>query len=196
VARETLRQNGKGGDQPAKRFARHPGKTARGCFAPAGRRGRRRRPPYAAAQPEDLRAVRDNVTDPEVVRTWVADLDYSRVLPLVAVINERIAGNATLHRRGGPYHHIGEVRIFLAKDYRGRGLGTEMLKTLVELARKEGLHWLQAEVFASQPKVIRAFETVGFDRQCVFIDYFMLPDGHTEDVAILLMRLLKRTDAF
>ena len=41
------------------------------------------------------------------------------------------------------------------------------------LARKEGLHWLQAEVFASQPKVIRAFETVGFERQCVFIDYFI-----------------------
>jgi L-amino acid N-acyltransferase YncA len=71
-----------------------------------------------------------------------------------------------------------------------------MLRTLIELARKEGLHWLQAEVFASQPKVIRAFEELGFERQCVFIDYFMLPDGHSEDVAVLLMRLLKRTDAF
>jgi L-amino acid N-acyltransferase YncA len=151
---------------------------------------------YAAAQPEDLRAFRDNVADPDVVRAWVADLDYSRVLPLLAIINGQLVGNATLHRRGGPYRHIGEVRIFLAKDYRGRGLGTEMLRTLIELARKEGLHWLQAEVFASQPKVIRAFEELGFERQCVFIDYFMLPDGHSEDVAVLLMRLLKRTDAF
>ena len=151
---------------------------------------------YASLQPEDLRSVRDDVTDPEVVRAWVADLDYSRVLPLLAIINDRVVGNATLHRRGGPYQHIGEVRIYLASDYRGRGLGTEMLKTLTELARREGLHWLQAEVFASQPKVIRAFEGLGFERQCVLEDYFMLPDGQTEDVVILLMRLLERGDVF
>ncbi len=151
---------------------------------------------YASAQPEDVRSLRDDVTDPQVVRGWVDTLDYSRVLPLLALMGERIVGNATLHRRGGPYRHVGEVRIFLAKDYRGRGLGTEMLKTLVDLARKEGLHWLQAEVFASQPKVIRAFESMGFEQRCVLEDYFMLPDGQTEDVVILLMRLLKRTDAF
>ncbi|HEC22602.1 MAG TPA: GNAT family N-acetyltransferase [Chloroflexi bacterium] len=151
---------------------------------------------YASASPEDLRSLRHDVTDPEVIRTWVDELDYNRVLPLLAVINGRIVGNATLHRGEGPYRHIGEVRIFLAKDFRGRGLGTEMLKTLIELARKEGLHWLRAEVFASQPKVIRAFEGLGFERRCVLEDYFMLPDGQTEDVVVLLMRLLRRVGEF
>ncbi len=151
---------------------------------------------YTSAQPEDLRSLRDDVTDPAVIHTWVQELDYSRVLPLLAVINERVVGNATLHRRRGPYQHIGEVRIFLSKDFRGRGLGTEMLKTLIELARKEGLHWLQAEVFASRPKVIRAFESLDFEQQCTLEDYFMLPDGQTEDIVILLARLLKRTGAF
>ena len=102
--------------------------------------------------------LRHDVTDPAVIQGWVENLDYARVLPLLAVINNQIVGNATLHRKGGPYRHIGEVRIYLAKDYRGRGLGTEMIKTLIDLARKEGLHQLRAEVFASQPKVIRAFE--------------------------------------
>jgi L-amino acid N-acyltransferase YncA len=151
---------------------------------------------YASAQPEDLRSLRDDVTDPGVVRTWVVELDYDRVLPLLAVMTDRIVGNATLHHRFGPYHHIGEVRIFLSKDVRGRGLGTAMLKTLIELARKEGLHWLQAEVFASRPKIVRAFEELGFERKCVYEDYFMLPDGDTEDVVVLLMRLLERKGAF
>jgi len=151
---------------------------------------------YRAAQPEDLRTLRDNVKDPDVVRAWVEALDYNRVLPLLAVIEDRVVGNATLHRRDRPYSHIGEVRIFLSKDFRGRGLGTEMLKTLMDLARREGLHWLQAEVFASQPKVIRAFEGLNFERQCVLEDYFMLPDGQTEDVVVLLARLLKRTHEF
>lgn len=151
---------------------------------------------YTAAQPADLRALRDDVTDPDVIRAWIEDLDYQCVLPLLALLNDRIVGNATLHRSAGPYRHTGEVRIFLAKDFRGRGLGTHMLKTLIDLARREGLHWLKAEVFASQPKVIRAFEELGFQRRCVFEDYFMLPDGATEDVAILFMRLLQPGDVF
>lgn len=151
---------------------------------------------YAAAHPEDLRALRDDVTDPDVIHAWVDDLDYRHVLPLLALIDGRVVGNATLHHRPGPYRHIGEVRIFLAQDFRRRGLGTEMLKTLIDLVRKEGLHWLQAEVFASQPKVIRAFERVGFERRCVLEDYFMLADGQTEDVVLLLLRLLQRTDEF
>jgi L-amino acid N-acyltransferase YncA len=151
---------------------------------------------YATASPEDLRALREDVTKADVVRAWVEGLDYSRVLPLLALVNERIVGNATLHRGVGPYRHVAEVRIYLARDFRRRGLGTEMLRTLIELARKEGLHWLHAEVFASQPKVIKAFEALGFERQCILEDHFMLPDGRTEDIVALRMRLLKRTDEF
>jgi acetyltransferase len=151
---------------------------------------------YANADPEDLRDLRDDVSDPALVREWARSVDLTRVLPLVAVINERIVGNATLHRHSGPYYHIGEVRIFLSKEYRQRGLGTEMLKTLIELARKEGLHWLKAEVFASKPKVIRAFAALGFEQQCIFEDFFMLPNGQAEDISYMLLRLLKPTGAF
>jgi RimJ/RimL family protein N-acetyltransferase len=151
---------------------------------------------YTAAEPADLHSLRHDVTDPEVVNSWLDDLDYQRVFPLLAIINDRVVGNATLHRPGGPFRHIGELRIFLAKDFRRRGLGTEMLQTLVELARKEGLHQLRAEVFASQPKIIRAFESLGFKRQCILEDYFMRPDGQTEDIVLLLMRLLDRVGEF
>ena len=151
---------------------------------------------YAQASPEDLRTLRDNVTDPDVIRYWAQNLDYSRVLPILAVINNQIVGNTTLHRKGGPYRHVGEVRIYLAKDYRGRGLCTEMIKTLIDLARKEGLHQLRAEVFASSPKVVRAFEGLGFQRRCVLEDYFMLSDSQTEDIVLMLMRLLKRVNEF
>ena len=111
-------------------------------------------------------------------------------------MNKDVVGNVTLHRRGGVYRHIAEVRIYLTKDFRGRGLGTAMLKTLIDIARKEGLHQLRAEVFASRPKAIRAFESLGFERQCVMEDYFMLADSQTEDIALLSMRLLKRVDEF
>jgi L-amino acid N-acyltransferase YncA len=151
---------------------------------------------YAVAQADDLLWLSENFADQDWVRTWITDLDYTQIVPLIAVINGRIVGDATVRRRGGAYNHIGDVRIFLAKDFRRRGLGTAMLETLIELSRKGGMHWLQAEVFANTPKAIRAFQSLGFQQVCMLEDHFMLPDGHTEDVVIMRIRLLKPTGQF
>jgi L-amino acid N-acyltransferase YncA len=151
---------------------------------------------YAAVQSEDILWLHHKYTDLDVISSWSEGLDYSQVLPLLAVLDHRIVGDATLLRRSGPYQHIADVSVFLARDYRSRGLGTEMLKTLIELARRAGLHWLYAEIFASQPKVIRAFESVGFEQKCALEDFFMLPGGQTEDVVVVLNQLLKPNGEF
>ncbi|MGW8251603.1 MAG: N-acetyltransferase family protein, partial [Anaerolineales bacterium] len=101
-----------------------------------------------------------------------------------------------LHFRRGPERHIGEVRIFMAKDFRRRGLGTRMLNTLIDLAHRQNLEILLAEVVADQSKVIKAFQNLGFVLRCTFEDYFMLPDGDTRDVAMLFLRLRRKTDVF
>ncbi len=151
---------------------------------------------FAAASPEDTKYLRDPITDAETVGRWVDQLDYARVVPLVAVVQDRLVGDATLHFRKGPARHMGELRIFLAKDFRRRGLGTHMLRALVDLGRKASLHLLAAEVAADQVKVIQAFQHVGFQPQCTFEDAFMLPDGSTTNKVVLLMRLMAREEEF
>ena len=89
---------------------------------------------FAAAAPDDTKYLRDPITDAEHVGGWVDDLDYSRVVPLVAMAQDRLVGDATLHFLRGPQRHMGELRIFLSKDYRRRGLGTHMLRTLIDLS--------------------------------------------------------------
>lgn len=151
---------------------------------------------FAAVSPEDAKYLRDPVSNPETVGEWVDQLDYSRVVPLVAVVQDRIVGDATLHFRRGPGRHVGEVRIFLAKDFRRRGLGTHMLRAIVELARRAGLHLLVAEIVADQVKVIKAFQSAGFKFQCAYEEAFMFPDGETTDTTVLTMRLLPREEEF
>lgn len=151
---------------------------------------------FAPVTPEDAKYVRDPVTDPAVVRRWVDELDYTRVLPLVAVVQDRIVGDLTLHFGEGPGRHMGELRIFLAKDYRRRGLGTAMLRSAVDLARKSGMQQLVAYVVADQTRVLKAFESIGFGAQCRYDDFFMFPDGETTDVVILTMRLVPREEEF
>ncbi len=151
---------------------------------------------FMPASDEDVRYLRDNVRDPVIVEAWCASIDYAQVLPLVAIVRDRIVGQATLHFRTGHRRHIGEVRIFLAKDFRRRGLGTKMIETLIELARKQDLHTLKAEIVADQSKVIKAFQTIGFELCCTFDDYFMLPDGDTRDVAVLMLSLRNDLNEF
>ncbi len=145
---------------------------------------------------DELRFFRTNVSDPKVVGGWVDDLDYDRVLPIVGVIGDRIVGDATLHFLQGPHRHIGEARIFLAKDFRMRGLGSRMLNSLVDLAKRRSLLILEGEVVADQAHIVRAFQNAGFVQKCTFEDYFMLPDGELRDLAHLILRLRTEDDAF
>jgi RimJ/RimL family protein N-acetyltransferase len=144
---------------------------------------------FAPILAEDLRYFRTNVNEQEVVGRWVDELDYEKVLPIIALVGNRIVGDATLHFQHGPHRHIGEVRIFLAKDFRHRGLGGRMLHALIDIAKRRDLLILEAEVVADQTHIIHAFQAAGFGMKCTFEDYFMLPDGDLRDLAHLILRL-------
>lgn len=151
---------------------------------------------YASVSEDDMRYFRHYAKDPALVREWVEHLEYSRVLPVVACSKDHILGSASLHFGEGPKRHTAEVRLFLAKDYRKRGLGMRMIRVLIDLARKQGVSILYAEVMADQPKVVRAFEQLGFKSQATLDDFFIFPDGETRDVVLMTMCLRSKTDEF
>ncbi|MBE0684298.1 MAG: GNAT family N-acetyltransferase [Anaerolineales bacterium] len=151
---------------------------------------------YSAVSDEDLRYFRHYIKDPGVIHDWSEHLDYNKVLPMLAFIKDHVVGSASLHFFEGPKRHIGEVRLFLAKDFRKRGLGMKMIKALIEIARKHGLGILQAEVIAEQTKVVKAFESLGFKSQAVLDDYFLFPDGDTRDVVLMTLSLRAKMDEF
>jgi L-amino acid N-acyltransferase YncA len=151
---------------------------------------------FAQTSDDDMKYMRDNVQDPAVIQKWIDELDYNRVLPLMAVVNDEIVGDMTLHLGNGPYRHKAEVRVFLAKPYRYRGLGTVMLKLLIDIAKKLNLYLLTAEIAASRTSDIQAFQGFGFQLQAVLPSYFMLPDGETQDVSLLILQLVRTTAEF
>lgn len=151
---------------------------------------------YAAVADEDLRYFRHRVKDPTIIHEWSERLDYGRVLPLLALVKDRIVGNVSLHLCEGPKRHTAEIRLFLAKDFRRRGLGTKMLRTLIDLARKQGLGILMVEIVADDANAVKAFEGLGFKPQATLDNAFMFPDGEAHDLVLLSMPLQVKTDEF
>lgn len=145
---------------------------------------------------EDLKLMHSNVRERDLVAGWVDHLDYKKILPVVAVVNGRLVGDATVRFHSGPERHVADLRIFITKEFRRRGLGTAMLRSLIELSRKCGLRQLVAEVLASQVKTIKAFKELGFELRATYPDYFMTPDGETHDVDVLILSLTPRQEEF
>lgn len=151
---------------------------------------------FLPVPPEEALYMRHNINDPAVVSDWVDQINYEKVFPLVAVVGERIVGNATLHFSPGPARHRAEVRIFLAKDFRRRGLGTKLMQALIDQARRRSLYLLEVQVVSNLVNDIKAMQKVGFEVKCTLDDYFILPDGELRDVVILILRLRPAEDDF
>jgi RimJ/RimL family protein N-acetyltransferase len=151
---------------------------------------------FARASKRDLEHFRSDAGNPAVVAKWVDGLDLKTVFPLVAIVDDRIVGDATLHF-GEHYHrHRAWVRIFLDDEYRRRGIGTLMLRNLIRIARLAELQQLYAEVLILQPRVIKAFEDLGFRQEVTLRDYFITGSGETLDMAILVLRLVDHSGEF
>ena len=145
---------------------------------------------YAAASDNEVRYLRRDVRVPEVIAEWVEQGDYKEALPIIALVEDRIVGEASLRFRTGPHAHVAEVRIFLANDFRRRGLCVQMMEALFELARWRSIHLLEAQIIASQTRPIKAFKRLGFVQMGLLEDYFVMPGKGPQDVAILVKRLL------
>jgi RimJ/RimL family protein N-acetyltransferase len=145
---------------------------------------------------EERRYMRHNINDPAVVASWAENPDYERVFPLIATVAERIVGNGTLHFGEGHARHRAEMRIFLAKDFRRRGLGNKLIQALIEHARRRSIYLLEVQIISDHVDVIKAMSKAGFETVCSYEDYFLLPDGELRDVVHMILHLRTTTDEF
>ncbi|PWB81084.1 MAG: hypothetical protein C3F08_02820 [Candidatus Methylomirabilota bacterium] len=139
---------------------------------------------------EDRLFLRDDVSLREVIDSWAEDIDYGKVLPLIAEVDDTIVGDATLHRRKfGWTSHVGKVRLVVDPDYRAKGLGTLMLKAVIETAKKIGLQILVAEIMEGQTEALKILKDLGFTKEAVFYNYVKDQIGEEHDLVVMMKNL-------
>jgi RimJ/RimL family protein N-acetyltransferase len=136
--------------------------------------------------PEDRQFLKDDVTRVEVIEIWARNLDYDRVLPILAEYEGRIVGDATLHRQVyGWMRHVGEIRVVTDAYFRRRGLASAMAREIFYLALQFGLDKMVAEMVADQIAAIKVFEKLGFQREARLANHVIDLKGRRHDVVIM-----------
>jgi GNAT superfamily N-acetyltransferase len=149
---------------------------------------------FFQAVPEKERMfIKHRVADPQVIRDWCRNIDLGRNLPLLAVMDGRIVGDATLHQQlGGWKRHIGRVSVLVLPQYRGRGLARALVSEIADIARRVGLERVEAEFIGEQEAAIRMFALLGFSNLVLLKDYVKDMQAISHDY--VLMGLELRTD--
>ena len=152
---------------------------------------------FFSGLPEDNRRwLGNDVTDRKLLEIWARNLNYDRVLPILAEEDGRVVANATLHFHAfGWGRHIAEVRVTITPEFQGRGLGGLLLKELSRLAANHQVKKLLARIVNTQRPVIKAFEKAGFGLVAELQNY--VKDVHQKryaDIALLVKELSPGTN--
>lgn len=135
---------------------------------------------------EDRLYLRDDVANREIINGWMENIDYEKVLPILAVDGEKIVADATLHRNPhGWMRHVGEIRMSVAGSHRGKGLARIIAAEIFQQAVGFGLDKLVAEMLTIQKNAQRVFERLGFQEEAVLKNHGMDATGKKHDLIIM-----------
>lgn len=138
--------------------------------------------------PEDDRLfLKDDVTKKEVIERWVNELDYDKVLPLIAEKDSTILGDATLHFHKYRWQlHMAEIRCVVAREYQQKGIGTALMRELLYFAEQNGVSIIRANMMDIQLSAQKAFERLGFKKEAVLKDFLIDKDGKTHNLILMV----------
>ena len=137
---------------------------------------------FLARVPEgDRTFFKEDVEDPAVIDAW-ARPGTARVL---AVEDGEVRGYLALVALHGWSSHVGEVRVIVDPEFRGRGIGRALARRAVLEALELGLTKMVVEVVADQDPAIAMFRSLGFEPEALLADHVRDRSGSLRDLMVL-----------
>ncbi|MEM7219333.1 MAG: GNAT family N-acetyltransferase [Pseudomonadota bacterium] len=135
---------------------------------------------------EDLLFLRIDISQPDAVDGWIANIEAGSTLTLVAQDPGGIVGYATIHTNPLSWtRHVGEVRVNVSPAYRSRGLGRVLTGNVFDIAHSLRLKKLTAHMTSDQHGAQAAFRRLGFVPEALLADYVQDRNGLTRDMVIM-----------
>jgi L-amino acid N-acyltransferase YncA len=129
----------------------------------------------------DRTFFKEDVEAPEVIDAWT----HPGPARAVAVADGEVVGYVAVVPLHGWSDHVGEVRVIVDPDQRGRGLGRALARRAVLEAVGLDLRKMVVEVVADQAPTIAMFRALGFDPEALLTDHVRDQAGELRDLMIL-----------
>jgi ribosomal protein S18 acetylase RimI-like enzyme len=97
---------------------------------------------------------------------------------IVAVGNGEVIGSIHVAASG---HGYGEIGMAIAREWRGRGVGSALMEAAIEWARARGLHKLSLGVFAHNAAGLALYRKYGFVEEGRRIKHYRRQSGELWD---------------
>ena len=142
---------------------------------------------FTATLPEhDLLFSGRDLRHPRVIEAWQQAVGEGWIDSLVAEDDGRIVATAALIRDPlGWSGHVGELRLLVAPDRRGQGLGSDLLQALLAIAHAHGLAKLTATMTPDAAASVALFERLGFTQEARLAGHVRASDGVAHDLLML-----------
>ena len=114
---------------------------------------------------------------PVNVEKRAANVDLDRTF--VAVAAGEVVGNIFIVDSGFGF---GEIGMFVTPEWRGRGVGTELVAAAVEWAKARGLHKLTLSVFPHNEAAIALYRKFGFVEEGLHPKHIRRANGELWDL--------------
>jgi ribosomal protein S18 acetylase RimI-like enzyme len=92
----------------------------------------------------------------------LARMEKGELIEAVAEVDEKVVANSEVEKRTGVMSHLGYVGLAIRSGYRGIGIGTELMKALIEESRMAGLKVLVLDHYETNKAARGLYEKAGF----------------------------------
>ena len=142
---------------------------------------------FARALPtHDLLFLPRNISQPKVLSAWINEIERGDITSLLALRRGMVVGCGTLVRDSHSWSpHVGEIRMVVSLDVRGKGVGRTLSQETFALALSSGLEKLTVQMTVDQKGAIALFESLGFKAEALLCDHVRDAAGRKHDIVVL-----------
>ena len=134
----------------------------------------------------DLLFLPRNISQPKVLSAWINEIERGDIKSLLALRNGAVVGCGTVVRDSHSWSpHVGEIRMVVSLDVRGKGVGRALSQETFALALGAGLEKLSVQMTVDQQAAIALFESLGFKAEALLRDHVRDVSGQKHDIVVL-----------
>lgn len=135
---------------------------------------------------EDLMFLTVDITDPGEMEQYVRAVEAGKAVSVLAEVEGRFVGYGSL-ACSQPFwtRHLGEIRLLVGREMRGKGLGRILAGEVVRIAQEKGLRKIIARMAVEQKGAQQVFEKLGFETEALLADFVMDRNGRTHDLIVM-----------